>query len=127
MATFYLSGSALSIVGPLYFEKSLTADNSYFSTNKTVIGALSHGLFGWGFQQTTTWMDYIKKAYININKNTNNEIESYDIGLDVQYFSNGSPAGIGQIYYTIDSFNQGNVDKVDSFVNTLLNGGANNE
>ena len=126
MATFYLSGSALSSIGALYFEKDLKNENTYYSTNPTVLGALAHGLFGWGFQATNTWMEFVRNSKIRINKDSSNEITSYDVGLDVEYFSNGVSQGLGEIYYTIEDFGNGNVSEIESFLNDSL-GGAYNE
>lgn len=125
-STFYLSGGALSSIGSLFFEQSLNNSDEYFTSNGDILGALASGMFGWGFQQTATWMEYVERAFIKCNKDNQNSITSYDIGLDVKYFNNGSFAGIGQIYYTVDSFNQGNVATVENFIETLL-GGGNNE
>ena len=122
-STFYLSGGALSSIGSFYFEQSFENPNEYYSTSSEIFGALANGLFGWGFQQTNTWMEYIERAFITCNKDSSNNITSYDIGLDIQYFSNGTPAGIGQIYYTVDSFDNGNIETVDNFVNNILGGG----
>lgn len=122
IATFYLSGTALSSIGALYFEKSLTQEDEYFSNNITILGALANGLFGWGFQQTDTWMDYVKNSKIRINRNADNEITSYDIGLDIMAKVNGSEAGLNEISYTIDSFGEGNVQSVEDFLATTLGG-----
>lgn len=125
-ASFYLSGSALSSIGSLYFEKSLTNEDEYFSKSTEIRGALANGLFGWGFQATNTWMEYTTQANLKVNRDSNNNICSYDIGLSLKYYANGSYAGIGQIYYTIDSFGNGNVPAIDEFLNTTF-GGNNNE
>ena len=125
-ASFYLSGSALSSIGSLYFEKSLTNEDEYFSKSTEIRGALANGLFGWGFQATNTWMEYTTQANLKINRDSNSNITSYDIGLSLKYYTNGSYAGIGQIYYTIDSFGNGNVPAIDEFLNTTF-GGNNNE
>lgn len=122
-ATFYLSGTALASIGSVYFEKSLDEDDLYFSKDSTIIGALAKTLFGWGFQATDTWMDYIKNSKIRINKDENNEIISYDIGLDVMGKLNGSETGLHEISYTIDSFGKGNVQFVEEFLNSTLGGG----
>ena len=125
-ASFYLSGSALPSIGSLYFEKSLTNEDEYFSKSTEIRGALANGLFGWGFQATNTWMEYTTQANLKINRDSNSNITSYDIGLSLKYYTNGSYAGIGQIYYTIDSFGNGNVPAIDEFLNTTF-GGNNNE
>ena len=122
IATFYLSGTALSSIGRHYFEKSITNENEYYSKNVTIIGALAHSLFGWGFQATNTWMDYIENARIKINKDSNNNIESYDIILDVLAKLNGSSYGIQEVYYTISDFGNGNVEDVEVFLNNYIGG-----
>ena len=106
----------------IILKKSLTNENEYFSTNTTIIGALAHSLFGWGFQATTTWMDYIESSRIRLNKDANNNIESYDIVLDVLAMLNGSSYGIQEVYYTIDSFNNGNIEEVEIFLNNYIGG-----
>lgn len=122
IATFYLSGTALSSIGCHYFEKSRTKDNEYYSTNTTIIGAIAHSLFGWGFQPTTTWMDYIQSSRIVINEDDNGNIESYDIVLDVLAMLNGSSYGIQNVYYTVDNFGNGNIEEIDTYLNSTLGG-----
>ena len=67
-------------------------------------------------------MDYIETSRIRINKNSNNEITSYDVILDVLAMLNGTSFGIQEVYYTIDSFGEGNVEEVDSFLTNYLGG-----
>ena len=126
IATFYLSGTALSSIGSHYYEKSRTNDNEYYSTNTTIIGALAHSLFGWGFQPTTTWMDYIQKSRIVINEDNKGNIESYDIILDVLAMLNGSSYGIQEVYYNVSNFGNGNIEEIDVFLNSI-SGGETNE
>ena len=121
IATFYLSGTALTSIGCHYFEKSRTNENEYYSTNTTIIGALAHSLFGWGFQPTTTWMDYIQDARIVIDE----ENESYNIILDVLAMLNGSSYGIQEVYYTVSNFGNGNVTEIDTFINSTIGGETN--
>lgn len=121
IATFYLSGTPLTSIGSHYFEKDLTNDNIYYSNQLPVLSALANGLFGWGFQSTDTWMDYVKNSKIRINKDENNEIISYDVCLEVLASYNETYA-LHEIYYTIDSFGKGNVDSVESFIIANLGG-----
>ena len=121
IATFYLSGTALTSIGCHYFEKSRTNENEYYSNNTTIIGALAHSLFGWGFQPTTTWMDYIQDARIVIDE----ENESYNIVLDVLAMLNGSSYGIQEVYYTVSNFGNGNVNEIDTFLNSIIGGETN--
>ena len=67
-------------------------------------------------------MDYIENARIKINKDSNNNIESYDIILDVLAKLNGSSYGIQEVYYTISDFGNGNVEDVEVFLNNYIGG-----
>ena len=62
------------------------------------------------------------KGNDNVNKDSNNEITSYDVILDVLAMLNGTSFGIQEVYYTIDSFGEGNVEVVDSFLTNYLGG-----
>ena len=96
-------------------------ENEYYSKDSTIIGALAHSLFGWGFQASNTWMDYIKNSKIRINKDSNNNITSYDVCLDVLATFNEA-IGLHEISYTIDSFGEGNVEKIETFINENIGG-----
>ena len=116
-ATFYLSSSGLCDYGFQLFEKTNKdndEDYQYYSTNSDVLSALANGLFGWGFNESTTWMDYIQYADLKINKDSNNNIASADIGLSVLHSGDEE-----LIYYTIDNFNSTSVSKVETFLNNL--------
>jgi len=120
-ATFYLSSTPLTTIGPNYYEKDLKEENTYYSDDNGVLSVLANGLFGWGFQSTTTWMDYIKNSKIRVNKDLNNEILSYDICLDVLASYNDEYA-LHEIYYTVDSFGEGNVTEIEDFLTTTFGG-----
>lgn len=121
IATFYLSGTPLTSIGAHYFEKDLENENVYYSKDSTIMGALANSLFGWGFQASDTWMDYIKNSKIKVNKDDNNNIISYDICLDVLATFNDA-IGLHEISYTVDGFGEGNVDVVDSFIKDSIGG-----
>mgnify|MGYP000910275012 CR=1 FL=1 len=108
-ASFYLSGTVINSLGGLYFEKDYSKDTTYFSSNSDIVSALSNGLFGWGFQATTTWMDYIEKSYITVNKDSEGNIIRGDVGLELTGTN-------GDIYYTFDNFNNANLKAVDTFL-----------
>ena len=122
-ASFYLSATPLIVMGPLYYEKSLSDDNLYFTDNIDILTHLANGLFGWGFQATDTWMDYIQESTLRVNKDSLGNINSYEIGLTVLAMVQGSAAGLQEVYYTIDSFNQADHPMVAEFLNSKLGGG----
>lgn len=121
-ATFYLSGTPLTNLGFIFFEKDLINEDSYYSTSSDILSALANGLFGWGFQSTTTWMSYVTKATLKINKDSSDEIISADIGLNVLASTNGGITKEHNIYYTVSDFNQGNVAKIDTFLQNTYGG-----
>ena len=118
-ATFYLSSTAFTALAPTLFEKSNPADAndySYFTANMDIASALANGLFGWGFQATTTWMDYITNAYLTINHDSNNEIEACEIGLGVLASVGGGAMGEQKISYSYSDFGTTSVEKVDNLL-----------
>lgn len=118
-ATFYLSGTALTSIGAMYFEKDRAEENTYYSVDSAITGTLASGLFGWGFQATTTWMSYVTKANLTLRK-SGDEITEADIGLSVTASVNGSERGEQKIYYTVKDFGQGNVPEVESFLERMI-------
>ena len=122
MASFYVGSTALAKIGSLYFEQNLKNPNEYYSKDLSVIGVLANGLFGWGFQHTDTWMDFIETAKLKVNKNLTNEILSYDLCLDVRARLNGGEEELHEISYNIDSFGSANVVEVDNFLNKIKGG-----
>ena len=120
-ATFYPSCNAFTGLAPIFFETvdhSNSNDNHFTTDNGDITSALASGLFGWGFQATTTWMDYVTAAYMDVNLNTTNEIESIDIGLGVQATVNGQ-TGIQKIYYNYSNFGTTHYDAVDDILSTI--------
>ncbi|MCQ2773008.1 MAG: hypothetical protein MJ238_07055, partial [Bacilli bacterium] len=114
-ATYYLDKTPVGTYAPNYFEK--TAEHKYRTNDASIYQGIASTMFGWGFQGTTTWMDYINDAFININRN-GDVIESADIGLHVTDAS-GKPQGI---YYTMHDWGKGNLASVDSFLNGKIGG-----
>lgn len=119
-ATFYLGSTAFLDIAPKLFEKNsyVEDDGKYYSTNTDIESSLANGLFGWGFQSTTTWMDYITKAVISINRDSENAVESYDIGLTVQAYINGVYKN-EDVFYTIDHINESSSSEVENFIASL--------
>ena len=115
-ASFYLSSSPISSLGVNFFEKDLNNENRYYSKDSLMISSLANGLFGWGFQATTTWMDYITNSHLTLKKDGNNIIGA-DIGLDVTASVDGGNTYSTQTaYYTLSDFGNGNVEEIDNFV-----------
>ena len=115
-ATFYLSGTALSTIGAMYFEKDHKNENTYYSKDRGITSTIANSLFGWGYQATTTWTEYVTKANLKLNIE-NDDIVSADLGLSV--LANVPNIGYGEqkIYYTISDFGSASVKKVENFVN----------
>ena len=120
MATFYLGSTAFLDLAPKLFEKDNyeVEDGKYHSNNSDIKSSLANGLFGWGFQSTTTWMNYITEANLTINKNQDDSISSYNIGLTVQAYINGVYKN-EEVFYTIDNFNQSHSSVVENLINSL--------
>lgn len=121
-ATFYLSSTAFTVLAPSLFEKSNPGDassHSYFTANMDITSALANGLFGWGFQGTTTWMDYITNAYLTINYDSSETIESVDLGLGVMASVGGGLMGEQKISYNFSDFGTTSVKVVEDVLNGL--------
>lgn len=115
-ATFYLSGTPLTQLGGYYFEKDHGQENAYYTEDNSVLTALANGLFGWGFQPTTTWMSYVQQAKLKIHKDEQGVIVGADIGLSVLASTDGGQRKAHDIYYTVEDFGQGNVPEVEAFL-----------
>ena len=116
-ASFYLSSSPISSLGVNFFEKDLNNENRYYSKDSLMISSLANGLFGWGFQATTTWVDYITNSHLTLKKDGNNIIGA-DIGLDVTASVDGGNTYSTQTaYYTMSDFGNANVEEIDNFMN----------
>lgn len=120
-ATFYPSSNAFSALAPSLFETadhSDLNDNNFKTANSDITSALATGIFGWGFQPTTTWMSYITEAYMDVNLNINNEIESIDLGLGVMASVNGH-FGVQRIYYNFSNFGSTMYASVDDALSSI--------
>lgn len=121
-ASFYLSPTGLCDFGKYFFDKDEVVENRYHATDSSVLSILSNGLFGWGFQATTTWMDYVTGANLSISKE-DGKIVSAEIGLDVLASVNSQTTAKQEIYYTMKDFGKGQVAEVSEFLNEKLGGG----
>lgn len=119
-ATFYLSSSGLCDIGSYYFEKDNTKENVYYSKDTSVLGTLANGLFGWGFQQTTTWISYVNNSQMTLYKDSLGEINKIDIGLYVRASIGGGAFDNQYIYYTMDNFGNAQVSDVEAFLNGII-------
>lgn len=119
-ATFYLSSSGLCDIGSYYFEKDNSQDNVYYSKDTSILGTLANGLFGWGFQPTTTWISYVNNSQMTIYKDNNGDINKVDIGLYVRASINGGNMDNQYIYYTMDNFGNASVPEVETFLNGII-------
>ena len=124
-ATFYLSAQTVCELGSYYYEKKLGTENEYYTTNNYVLSALANGLFGWGFQATATWMEYITKSTLRVHRNAKGEVESADLGLIFVGSSGGGKYQEQEIYYTFKDFGNANVSDIDAYYSSVVGGKAN--
>lgn len=117
--SFYLTASSgLTTVGAHLFEKSSTESSFYYSKDTDIISLVCNGLFGWGFQSTTTWMEYTNYAYLEPTYEDENLV-SANFGVGVSVTSSGITS-TQDFCYTYDFTKSGNVDEVETF---FKNGG----
>lgn len=113
-ATFYLDSMGLCDFAYMLYEKEDYTDknaHSYISKNSDVISGLANGLFGWGFQDSTTWMDYIIDSKLKVNLDKNNNLENAQIGLTITH------DGIEEyLYYSMSDFGTTSKSEVESFL-----------
>lgn len=115
-ATFYLTGtSGITDLGDHFFEKNLEASDSYYSSSSDILSMIANGLFGWGFQSTTTWISYVQNSFLKVYKDSNNEVNKADLGLGVKASIDGGDFSIQNIYYTYDFSRSGSVSEVEDF------------
>lgn len=115
-ATFYPKAMGISNYAYNYLEQSLSDSNYYTTTNSSYMTSLANGLFGWGYQATTTWMSYVKSAYLSISKDSNGEISSAEVGLSIQGSIEGAPYGLQRCYYTYSDFGTTSSKTVEDFL-----------
>lgn len=117
-ASFYI-GDVADGMG-MFFEKNHSEENTYYTKSEDVMGYFANGLFGWGFQSSTTWMEYIQDCYLVANKNTDGTIQTVDIGLGVMASLDGGSYGKQKIYYTASDFGTSSVPSVEAFLASQL-------
>ena len=115
-ATFYLSSTATGHYGANYFEKNVEKENSYFSKDATVITDLSSSIFGWGWNDSNTWMDYCIGATLNIEKEKYSGISSANLGVQIELKDE-----VKEMYYTFKDFGTTSVPEVEEFLKGVLN------
>lgn len=89
-------------------------ETNFVSTALDLEASLAQTLFGYGFQPTTTWMDYITHAFMDINYEGDN-LTSIELGLGVDAMSNGTYSN-QLVSYTIDNFGTTSVAEVEAFL-----------
>lgn len=113
-ATFYLDSMGLCDYAYMLYEKedySSEDEHSYVSHDSDVISGLANGLFGWGFQTSTTWMDYIVDSKLKVNLDGGNNLVSAKIGLTITH------DGIDEyLYYSMSDFGTTSNSDVESFL-----------
>ena len=79
-------------------------------------------MFGWGFQATTTWMNYVKKANLRLKRDVANNIVEAEIGLTVLVSVDGAANSQEEIYYKMSNYNSTKVEEVENFYNKTVKG-----
>lgn len=115
-ATFYPKAMGVASYAYNYLEQSLTDSSYYHTTNNSYMSNIANGLFGWGYQSTTTWMSYIKDSYIDISKDDSNNISSVEVGLIIQGSIEGASYGLQKCYYTYSNFGNTSSKLVEDFL-----------
>lgn len=82
-ASFYTSSTIIGNVARYYFEKNVNKENTYYTTDTSVLSMLGSGLFGWGVFSDSTWINYIFNSTLTVNKDENQEIIGANLALDV--------------------------------------------
>ena len=110
-ATFYLGSSSVGLAGKYYFEQSIDDENKYFTRNKDILAGLAQGLFGWGWNPTNTWMDYILGSTITLRKDSKQNITEADIAMQIELSTE-----VKEMYYTLKDFGSTKVTDVEEFL-----------
>ena len=119
-ATLYPGSTAFTALAPKLFEKvdpSKESETNYKSSNADIVSAVSTGLFGWGFQPTTTWLDNLEDATLSLNY-TENALTSIDIGVYITA-NLGSGTGAQHVSYNYSNFGTTKVEKFEEYLSTL--------
>jgi len=115
-ATFYLSGSSgLTELGAHFFEEDTSSESSYYASSSDILTLLANGLFGWGFQSTTTWMSYVTNAYLTVQKDASGALSGGEIGLGINASVDGGAYTEQRIVYSYDFEASGKVAEVEDF------------
>lgn len=115
-ATFYTSSTIFQELGRYYFEKNTGDENHYYSRKDDVIYAIATTLFGYGFQSTTTWIDYIYQTDLFIEKNNEDIVGA---NLSVSFMG---PDGDSTYSYHFTDIGTTNIDNITDAYNSLLGG-----
>ena len=113
-STFYTSSTIFGELGRYYFEKDIHEENHYYSEAYDVIYAMGTSLFGFGFQQTTTWLESCYSTDLRIQK-ANDDISSCD--LSMSYYG---PDGDSTYSYHIEEIGTTSVQSLDEVYSSLV-------
>lgn len=114
-ASFYLQPSGLSSYGMRYYEEG-ESENAYVTSESAVTSNLGNGLYGWGFQNTATWLDSIQGSFLNIEKDSSGNVIGGDVGLVLWAAINGGAYGNQRILYSFSDFNETSHASVEAFL-----------
>ncbi len=116
-ATFYMN-QALINYAPMYFEKDVNSafDNDYQTTDTPAMTELANGMFGWGFQTSTTWMSYVTASRLQINLDADGNVIDGNIGMTVTGSISGLYSDRNFIYYNISDFGNAYDSNIETFL-----------
>ncbi len=121
-ATFYLGSTAFTSLAPLLMERDDHSDENelnFYSTHSDILSPLANGLFGWGFQGSNTWIDYIIDSFLDVTLDSEDNISSFDLGLAVGAYENGV-YDIRNIFYTFSNFGSTSQQMAENFYQSLV-------
>ncbi len=126
--TFYPGVGGFTQLAPIYYERVDRSDENetnFVTDASEITSTLAGSIFGWGFQESTTWQDYVTDAYFDIFYDGNNQnIESVDISLGVTASVGGS-FGVQYISYNYSEFGTTSVSSLEEAFEGMLVGGNN--
>lgn len=117
--TFYPSATAFTGIAPMMMERVDRDDENetnFVSTSIDVEASLAYGILGVGYQGTTTWMDYIDHAFMNVTYDEGDVINGIELGLSVETLS----GAITHVSYDFSDFGTTTYQKAVDFLGGYL-------
>ncbi len=116
-ASFYMNASLLNYAS-MYYEKDVYSafDNVYKATDSQVMTELANGLFGWGFQSSTTWMEYVSASRLQINLDSDGNVIDGNIGLTFSGSYTSIYSDRNFVYYNISDFGNAYDENIETFL-----------